>query len=75
MNSPWDAEIDISKQLVRRLRDEQFTEFTACSLSLLDEGWDNARQRDIQPQSSRTPRTFFQPLPAITVVNLFLDTH
>lgn len=42
MNSPWDAEIDISEQLVRRLLDEQFPEFADYSLSLLGEGWDNA---------------------------------
>jgi len=42
MNSPWDAEIDISEQLVRQLLDEQFPEFAECSLSLLGEGWDNA---------------------------------
>lgn len=42
MNSPWDAEIEISEQLVRQLLDEQFPEFAECSLSLLGEGWDNA---------------------------------
>lgn len=42
MNSPWDAEVEISEQLVRRLLGEQFPEFAESSLSLLGEGWDNA---------------------------------
>jgi aminoglycoside phosphotransferase (APT) family kinase protein len=42
MNSPWAAEIEIPEQLARQLLDEQFPEFSGCSLSLLGEGWDNA---------------------------------
>ena len=42
MNSPWDAEIEISRGLARQLLDEQFPEFCDHSLSLLGEGWDNA---------------------------------
>ena len=42
MNSPWAAEIEISEQLARQLLDEQFPEFSGCSLRLLGEGWDNA---------------------------------
>tara|TARA_R110002072_G_scaffold146075_1_gene292799 strand:- start:58414 stop:59346 length:933 start_codon:yes stop_codon:yes gene_type:complete len=42
MNSPWIAEFEISEQLARQLLDEQFPEFTDCSLNLLGEGCDNS---------------------------------
>ena len=56
MNLPWIAEIEISEELIRRLLDEQFPEFSDSSLNLLGEGWDNAAWRVGDDWVFRFPR-------------------